>query len=219
LSAASSTMHEAGKGLVTSRTGLEGARRGRRTGIATSPFPRRAVWVRCANALTVRQFGSPHGDPPCDPGGRSRDLRSTRPIGRSSRPLIEAGNTGASNAGLQCVSCLPFVSIVGPTRYNILASNEICHFSGLCRMSGRHGATFCHLIRYVIFSGHADYPTDTRKPNGSIDLWPIQFSDCRADTRKSNPHNDLCQTLILAVGRGAMRARRSDVSINGRGRN
>jgi hypothetical protein len=61
---------------------------------------------------------------------------------------------------------------------------------------------------------HIDYPTDTRKTNDSIDLWQIWISDCRADTRKSNVHNDLCQSLNLAVGRGAVRARRSHVAIN-----
>jgi hypothetical protein len=49
----------------------------------------------------------------------------------------------------------------------------------------------------------ANYPTDMRKANGSIGLWPIQFSDCRADMRKSNMHNDLCQSSILARGGGA----------------
>jgi hypothetical protein len=54
-----------------------------------------------------------------------------------------------------------------------------------------------------MFYGYADFPTDMRKDNGSIDLWPIQFSDCRADMRKSNVHNGLCQSLILARGGGA----------------
>jgi hypothetical protein len=57
--------------------------------------------------------------------------------------------------------------------------------------------------RFSIFYGYAVYPADTRKANGSIDLWPIWNSDCRADTRKSNVHNDLCQSLILAKGDGA----------------
>jgi hypothetical protein len=125
---------------------------GRRTGIATSPFPRRAVWAQCANALTVTQFGSPRRDPPCDPGGRSRDLRSTRPIGRSSRRLIEAGNTGACNAGLQCVSCLPldrYPTATGLLRYAQRSSNnrvvrdaaKINRIFRSFRFSGRHAIT------------------------------------------------------------------------------
>ena len=74
-------------------------------------------------------------------------------------------------------------------------------------------------MRYGIFPDCADCPTDMRKANENIDLWPIWISDCRADMRKSNAHNDLCQLSILGVGRGAVRARRSNVSINGRGRN
>ena len=84
---------------------LWGPKEGRRHCNVT-PYPARGLGA-VANALSARQFGSPRRDPPCDPGGCSRDLRSTRPIGRSSRRLIEAGNTGACNAGLQCVSNLP----------------------------------------------------------------------------------------------------------------
>jgi hypothetical protein len=35
-------------------------------------------------------------------------------------------------------------------------------------------------MKYVIFSGCSDYSADTRNANGSIDLWPIQFSDYSA---------------------------------------
>jgi hypothetical protein len=75
------------------------------------------------------------------------------------------------------------VPVVGPTRYNIVLINEIRQFAA-----------------------YANYPTDMRKANGRIDLWPIQFSDCRADMRKSNMHNGLCQSSILARGGGAVRA-------------
>ena len=77
------------------------------------------------------------------------------------------------------------------------------HFSWLCRWSGRHAVTSCHLRRYGIFWGYADYPADTRKANNSIDLWPIQFSDCRADTRKLNVNKELWQASIFAKGGGA----------------
>ena len=110
-----------------------------------------------------------------------------------------------------------FVMIVGPTRYNILISNKIRHFSWLCRLSGRHAVTSCHPKRYVVFYGYVDYPADTRKTNNSIDLWQIQFSDCRADTRKLNSHNDLRQSSILARGGGAARAHPSPVQAHDRG--
>jgi hypothetical protein len=57
-----------------------------------------------------------------------------------------------------------------------------------------------------------------RNANGSIDLWPIQFSDYAADMRKSNAHNGLCQSSILAIGRGAVRALRRRIAIDEMGR-
>jgi hypothetical protein len=45
-----------------------------------------------------------------------------------------------------------------------------------------------------------------RNTNSSINLWPIQFSDYSADMRKSNAHNGLWKSSILARGDGAMRA-------------
>jgi hypothetical protein len=101
------------------------------------------------------------------------------------------------------VSISMLVWIIQPTRCNILIHNEIRQYFGLCRLVNRHAATSCHLTRYVAFSGCADCSADTRNANGSIDLWPIQFSDYAADTRKSNAHNDLRRSSILASGGGA----------------
>jgi hypothetical protein len=90
--------------------------------------------------------------------------------------------------------------------------------SGLYRLSGRHAITSYLLICYVIFYGYADYPTDMRNSHGSIDLWPISISDCRADTRKLNAHKDLCQSRNLARGCGAVRACLWPVWVHERGR-
>jgi hypothetical protein len=96
-------------------------------------------------------------------------------------------------------------------------SNQL-NFDGRYRLFSRHAITSFHITRYGSFSGFRDYAADTPNPNGSIDLWPIQFADYAADTRKVNVHNDLCQSSILATGCGAVRARRSHVLIDEMGR-
>jgi hypothetical protein len=142
--------------------------------------------------------------------------------------LTEASDIEACNAGLQRLS-YPLLDLdeqrkLEPSRGSsgtpVVPHAKLTDFGGRIPRqfpiirSSRHGATHCHSIRYGIFSGHIDYLTDTRKTNDSINLWQIWISDCRADTRKSNVHNDLCQSLNLAVERGAVRARRSRVAIN-----
>jgi hypothetical protein len=48
-----------------------------------------------------------------------------------------------------------------------------------------------------------------RNTNKSIDLWPIQFSDYAADTRKLNAYNALRQTPIVTTRAGGVRTRHS----------
>jgi hypothetical protein len=73
-------------------------------------------------------------------------------------------------------------------------------------------------MRYVVFSGPDGYPTDMRNTNRCFDLWQIRSSDYPADMRKSNMRNHLCQSSILAIGCGAVRAWRSHVAIDEMGR-
>ena len=46
-----------------------------------------------------------------------------------------------------------------------------------------------------------------RNTHDSINLWPIQFSDYTADTRKLNVYNNLRQTPIITARAGGVRAR------------
>jgi hypothetical protein len=55
----------------------------------------------------------------------------------------------------------------------------------------------------------SDLTADMRNTNNSIDLWPIQFSDYAADTRKLNAYNALRQTPIVATRAGGVRTRHS----------
>jgi hypothetical protein len=101
------------------------------------------------------------------------------------------------------------VTIILPTRYNIIIYNELCYFFRLCRLSYRHAITFWYITRYGVFSGPDGYPTDTRNTNNHFDLWQIQSSDYPADMRKSIPEQEMWQTDLFAPrGRACARLAR-----------
>jgi hypothetical protein len=77
-------------------------RLGEERAVAEGAFTRRAAVSAVYGLFGDHRIGSA----PCDPSGCSRDRRSTRPIGRSSRWLKVVSDTGAFNAGLRCVSFL-----------------------------------------------------------------------------------------------------------------
>ena len=52
-------------------------------------------------------------------------------------------------------------------------------------------------MRYVVFSGYADYPADMRNANSSIDLRPSRSSDYPADMQKLNVYNGLRRDPIF----------------------
>ncbi len=61
-------------------------------------------------------------------------------------------------------------------------------------------------MRYGVFAEYADYPTDMRNTNGSIDLWLNRSSDYPADMRKLNIYNGLRRTPTLATEAIGVRA-------------
>jgi hypothetical protein len=145
---------------------------------------------------------------------RCETLRVARREGRRLYRLFRSSDRHAVTAyyvigKVKLTQFRRIVSVVLPTCYKILMDNEIRHFSGICRLSGRHAITSSQLMRYGVFPGYDGCPTDMRNTNSSIMLRPFYISGCRADMRNSNIHKDLwLKGISLRADRACARLRR-----------
>ena len=115
--------------------------------------------------------------------------------------------------GLQSAGSDALVSIIQPTRYNILIHNEIRHYSGICRLFSRHGVTFRIIQRdTALFPNKSIIQPMSAEHQyfSNVCMANPHGSDYSADTRNSNDQKRLVAAARFSVDDQTERAHYQD---------